>query len=151
MARFRFKFAAVLRQREAVEREAQAVLAAAQRERSACEDRILSLQAILTEQRRQTRDMLTRGPVSSVDLRLQAAASLGVIRRIEGESVTLSGAVARQERARERLAAAAVRRRAMEILRDRALDAWKRDEARREAARADDIISAMIHAREAHA
>jgi flagellar export protein FliJ len=143
MARFLFRFAPVLRQRELAERDAQTAMAQVERERLACQDRILALQQQYAAERNATRSILTFSVIPSDDLRLQAAASHAIIRRIEHEAVALSGIAARHEKARRHLAHAAMRRRAMEILRDRAHEAWKHEQFRREAMITDDIVTAM--------
>lgn len=164
MARFVFTLAPVLRQREIAERDAQAALAAIERERLACESRIVDLQRRYAMEHEATRAMLcsprgigvrehAAGGVEPrttliVDLRQQAAASHSIARYIEREAVALSGIMARHEQARMRLAEASMRRRAMEILRDRAFEAWRREESRREALVTDDIVTAKAASRE---
>ncbi len=142
MAKFVFRLAAVLRQRELAERDAQGAMAAVQRERLACEDRVVRLQRLFQMEREAARGLVTAGGVSAEAICRQSMASIAIAARIEREGVALSGIAARQEQARVRLAEAAMRRRAMELLRDRAKEAWRHDQARAEAMHVDDMVTA---------
>lgn len=128
MAKFVFRLAAVLRQRELAERDAQGAMAAVQRERLACEDRVVRLQRLFQMEREAARGLVTAGGVSAEAICRQSMASIAI--------------AARQEQARVRLAEAAMRRRAMELLRDRAKEAWRHDQARAEAMHVDDMVTA---------
>ena len=142
MAKFVFRLAAVLRQRELAERDAQGAMASVQRERLACEDRIARLQRMFHIEREAARGLVNAGGVSAEAICRQSMASQAIGSRIEREAVMLSGIAARQEQFRRKLAEAAMRRRAMELLRDRDHDAWRREQARAESRQVDDMVTA---------
>ncbi|MEM9560896.1 MAG: flagellar FliJ family protein, partial [Planctomycetota bacterium] len=62
--------------------------------------------------------------------------------RAQAAVVRLAGVYERLDRARLELLEAATARRAVELLRDRRLEAWKRDELRREQLVLDDLTNA---------
>lgn len=143
MARFVFGLQAALDQREREERDRQLVVAQLQREATALEERIRALQGEIVREKEELRRALVaeRGG-TRVDLgaaRRQGAASLAKIRQAQQGAIELAGVLRRLDSARLDLLEAARRRKAVELLRDRRYDEWKRDQMRREAAEVDEI------------
>lgn len=144
MAKFVFGLESVLKQRRAVERDRLLVVAEIERERNACEDMIRSLRAQIEEERGDLARLLhdERGGERPVDLglvRMQASASLTLTARAQREVFRLSGIHARLDRARAELLDAAIKRRAIETLRDAQFEEWLAIGKRAEAAALDEI------------
>jgi flagellar protein FliJ len=137
MARFRFELEAVLEQRLRIERQAQRGVAELEVERLQLEERVRRLQRAIADERADQRLLLQGGQVG--EARAQAAAAVrlgGVAQRVVLE---LSAVHVRLEAARGELLAATKRRKAVEMLRERRLEAWREDENRREAAEMDEL------------
>ncbi|MEL6741722.1 MAG: flagellar FliJ family protein [Planctomycetota bacterium] len=143
MARFRFELQSVLEQREREERARQRVVAELERERVSIEGEIRSCRELAMSESSDLRARLVPGEAVDLDaVRVQASASLGVLARAQAAVVRLAGVYERLDRARLELLEAATARRAVELLRDRRLEAWKRDELRREQLVLDDLTNA---------
>ncbi len=84
------------------------------------------------------RDGLT-GLIEVRDLRLQANASLQIMRRAQQIVLELAGVYKRLEAARTRLIEAARRRRAIEFVRDRRYEQWKAALNKAETAALDEL------------
>jgi flagellar export protein FliJ len=144
MGRFVFELEAVLEQRRRVERDRQLVVAAIEADRLAIEDRVRRLQEAIVAERVDLHQRLspTRdGPASLVvaDIRLQANASFHLMARIQQEALRLAEVHGRLERARKDLLAATTARKAVELLRERRYEQWKRMLAKREASALDEL------------
>lgn len=141
MARFRFRLQPVLSQREREEKDRMRVVGELERERLAIEARIRACQERIVAGRRVSAETLT-GP--GVDLRLarfQAAATMRDDQEARRGVLELAGLLRRLEGARRDLAQAAMRRRAMELLRDRDLERHKHELDRRERRELDDLTT----------
>lgn len=137
--RFVFELAAVLEQRTRIERDAQGVLAALQRERQAIEDQLADLRRGVEADRQAARDLMV-GRVLAASLREHVAGELGADRRARELALKLAGVQRRIEKAREALRQASVQRQAIESLRDRRLAAWKQEQERSERLEIDDLM-----------
>lgn len=154
MARFVFEHEALLEQRRRAERERQVVVAQLERERMELEGVLRGAQRSLASCKTDLRDALHgRGGGARVDIgavRMQASASFGLTARAQGVAIRLAGSMRRLEAARRELMAASAARRAVELLRERRLEQWRREQARREAAELDEIATTRA-ARDAEA
>ncbi|CAG0999539.1 hypothetical protein PHYC_02784 [Phycisphaerales bacterium] len=140
MARFVFELEAVLTERKAAERRKQLAVAALERERSGMEQLIRECQQGILSAREALREQLDPG--RAVDLhsvRLQAGASLHLVARAQKAVLELAGIHRRIDAARLDLLRAAVRRKAVEALRDRRFEEWRTDQRRREHAALDEL------------
>ncbi len=140
MPRFRFPLDPVLRMRERTERARLAEVAAVEAERQRLEQAIRREQSLLVQGQQRQRDRL-QGRVDMRDLRADASATLGAMRRASRLAVELAGTYRRCEEARRQLMLAARDRRAVERLREHREEAWRREQDRREAARLDDVAA----------
>lgn len=152
MARFIFELAAVLKHRLAVERERQLVVASVEGERQRLEAQIRGYQAEIVREKEELRDQLMRervagegvgiGAGTPVDLRgvrFQAAAGLRLVAKAQHSVIQLAGVHKRLDAARLELLRATTKRKAVETLRDRRYDAWRQEQARKEAAAMDEL------------
>ncbi len=145
MARFRFNLEAVLEQRRAVERERQREVAALERARLEIEQELRGRQRAIEGAREDLRDALGKGGAGAgvtIDLggvRLQSRAAFHQARQAQMTAIRLAGAMRKVEAARGRLLEAARARKAVEMLRQKRFEEWRRDQERREAAAADEI------------
>ena len=141
MARFRFALQPVLEHREMIAEEKQRLVAGIERERAALEDEIRACQAGLARERGAMRGVLAAATGLDIGAaRTQAAASFRYVTRAQAAVVKLAGAHKRLEAARRELVKATTEKRAVEILRDRRLEEWKAEQARREAAELDGLM-----------
>jgi len=149
VAKFIFELEAVLTQRKAVERERMVALSEVERARLALEDRLRALHAKVQEERLEWSQQLAGGTVIDLrGVRFQTTAALKTQAHAHQIVLQLAGIHKRLEQARAALLEAATRRKAVETLRERRMEAWK-DEQRRLDARAMDEIGTMRAAREA--
>ncbi len=140
MARFVFEFEAVLKQRLAEEREKQLAMAVVERERIAIEDQLRGTQQEIESEKGELRAALGTG--ASVDLatvRQQAGAALGRVKRAQQLVLKLAGVHKRLDAARLELLLATTRRKAMETLKEKRLEAWNAERNRLEANAMDEI------------
>lgn len=140
MARFVFELEAVLTERKAVEKRRQLAVAALERERSALEELIRECQQGILAARDDLRGYLDPG--HAVDLhsvRLQAGASLHLVARAQRAVLELAGVHRKIDSARLELLRAAIRRKAVEALRDRRHEEWTTEQKRREHAALDEL------------
>ena len=140
MPRFRFPLDPVLRMRERAEQARLADVASAEAERQRLEAAIRREQALLVQGQQRQRDRL-QGRVDMRDLRSDARATLGAMRRASRLAVELAGTYRRCEEARRQLMLASRDRRAVERLREQLEAAWRREQDRRESNRLDDIAA----------
>lgn len=148
---FKFRLAPVLEQRERRERERQVRVAALERERLAAEEDLRACQSRIEATRADLRERLgaTGGAGRVVvipEVRAQAGAALHYEARARQAAIALSGAHQRLQRARADLLHAATERRAAELLRDRAYEEWRVQQARTDTRRTDEAAMQM-HAR----
>jgi flagellar FliJ protein len=149
VARFRFELEALLAMRLREERLCMTEFAAIERQRYDLEENLRSKQREIG----QVKQTLREGLVGSVNvglIRQHAAATIAVDRLARQTVLELAGLSRKADAARQRLVAASQRRRAVEILRERRFEEWKRDADRKETAFLDDL-SNIARAREAAA
>jgi flagellar export protein FliJ len=142
MAKFVFQLEAVLTQRRAFERERQRALAVVERERVRLEGELSAVQARIDAERGELRTGLAGGGSGTVDVRgvrYQAQHSLGLFARARQLVLQISGVHAQLEARRRELLEAATARKAVELLREKRLEEWKQERARRETAMLDDM------------
>ena len=140
MKQFAFRLQRLLDLRCREERELQQQLAAVDRARAGLLARLRDLEA----RRRGTRDLRRTalvGPLAMADLRMHA----GVARQQDALASNLVDELARMEPTRRSLrsslAKAMAARRAIERLRERAYECWKRDRQRHERRAEQDVVS----------
>lgn len=138
MAKFVFRFEALLRHRRHIEDERQRELAQQLRGRMILQDQLRSMQQTIRESKHQ----LGAALVGKVDLD-----SISQFARFSGHTTLRAQQIVRRlaemekhiETARANLLEATKRRKALELLRDKDLAAWKKEQARREAIELDEI------------
>ena len=138
MPRFRFQLQAVLDARLRAEREEHRRVAEMETERRRLEDGLRRRQSQIGEARSQLRGRL-EGRIDASSLRGQANASLAEMRDAQRVVLELAGIHRRLETLREGLRAASRARRAVEILKERRFEAWRREQDRREQAELDEM------------
>lgn len=144
---FVFKLERVLEQRVREEQARQRAMAELQRERSGIEQAIRGAQSAIAASKQDLRQRLsTRAPVGLDSVRLQARSSLTEMARAQTLVLELAALHSRIESERALLAEATARRRAIELLRERALEEWKALGRKREQAELDELV-VMRHAR----
>lgn len=140
MARFRFKLDPLLRLRQRTEDERKRVVAGLQRERMGIEQQLRDMQAFITGGKHDQRDCL-EGNVEIDALRAHAAMTMRHVRDAQRLAINLAGVHQRLEAARGELAEAARERRALEILKERRFDEWRRRLEKAEDASIDEVAS----------
>ena len=148
MARFRFELQAVLTARTAAERRCQLAVAELEAERIGIEMEIQRLQRGMGLERDQMRTSL-KGHGGAVDLpaaRMQAAAAVRLTATAQQAVLRLAGVHRRLEGARAELIKAATARRAVELLRERRYEAWRRDLIDRENKAVDELAVMRVNA-----
>lgn len=152
MAKFRFELETLLEQRRRVEDARRLEVATVERERLAIEEEIRAAQRALGEQKRDLRDALSPGGaprgVDVAGVRLQSHASLHATASLQRLAARLGGVLQKLERARAGLLRATADRKAVELLRQRRFEAWKRGEDKKEAASVDDMVNARVARRD---
>lgn len=138
MARFRFKFEAVLRVRRIAEDEAQRELAGRLRERMILATHLRNMQETIVSSRHDLAEGL-RGQVNLDDVAGFARYSLQVRVRAQEIVLKLAGVEKTIEAARQRLIEATRRRKALELLEQRHRERWIAEADRREAALLDEL------------
>jgi len=145
MAGFVFQYETLLRHRRTVEETRQRELSALMSRRVGMENELRSMQEMIGRSKRDLGGAL----VGSVDLERVsrfARYSGEVAFRAHGLVREIAGLERQVEAARRRLVAARRERRALELLRDRRLASWRREQTLRETAELDDL-SAGVYAR----
>ncbi len=140
MARFRFTLQPVLDMREREEQTQQRVVAEIQHQRVELERQIRSYHAQIEDERTALREQLV-GETDFAGARLQANATVFLTHQADACVVELAGVYARLDRAKQDLAHATGRRRAIESLRDRQRAAWQAAAMKREQHELDEIAS----------
>ena len=141
MAKFRFELQAVLNARLRAEELQQRRVAELEASRRKLEDGLRARQARIGESRGQLRGRLM-GAIDPSMLRGQANASLAGMRDAQRVVLELAGIHRRLQSVMAELRAASRDRRAVEILKERRFEDWRREQDRREQAELDEI--AMI-------
>lgn len=160
MRPFRFRLDPVLDQRRRREREAQVGVARLESERAAAESRLRAIQREFDDVRAELRQALggarhalAAAPATTaqasglVTARALSFDSLHLTRRAQAAAIEMAGILRRQEVARAELLRAASARKAVTLLRERALELHRRELQRREAAELDELV-VMRHGRE---
>ena len=137
MPRFRFNLEVLLEQRERIEQQKQRAVAELELQRLRIEETIRMHQQRITHERLQQRSLLLAGDVGGA--RSQSAAAVRVAATAQKAVFELSAVHARLEVARAELLEAAKRRKVIELLRERRVEEWKREQNRLEAAATDEL------------
>lgn len=147
MAKFVFELESVLEQREREERVRMKAVGELEAQRLAVEARAGEIQAGLRAGREEWRAALSGGgdgagaaSLQLVGVRLAANASLHGVVELQRAAIDLAGLGERLKRARAELLRATVARKAVELLKRRRYEAWKRERDRRENAELDDLV-----------
>jgi flagellar FliJ protein len=140
MARFRFQLQPVLDARLRAEEERRRDVATLETERRRLEDRLRSGQVSISGARDDVRSALV-GTVRPDALRAQANASLARMRDAQRLVLELAGVHRRLVVAQAALAEAAKQRRAIELVKERRFEAWRREQDRREQSALDEIAT----------
>lgn len=137
MQSFKFKYKAVLKQREVIEQGKQRALAKLMHQRNAMVNRLRQMQETISTSKRQAAE----GLLGTVDL----AAIAGIARysascALQGNTLVRELAKLENlvEQARNELIEASKNRKALELLRDRQRQAWELEQRRMEASRLDE-------------
>lgn len=138
MAKFQFKLEGVLKARAHEEDRCLCEVAKLEQARQDLEDSLRRRQQRIGESRRSVRDRLV-GSIQSASVRMQANASLSLMRDAQRTVLELAGLHRQLEEARRLLTDASVKRRAIELLRERRYQEWKRDLVRREQSSQDEL------------
>jgi flagellar FliJ protein len=140
MAHFVFRFETLLEQRQRVEDDRQRDLARLLRQRMILESELTRMQQTIT----QSKHLLADSLVGKVNLDLVAnftRYSGQATQRARQIVVKLAAMQNQVQASRQRLLDATRARRALELLRDRHFQQWKRQEQRRETRRLDELTS----------
>jgi len=140
MAKFRFELQAVLNARLRAEELQQRRVAELEASRRKLEDGLRARQARIGESRAQLRGRLM-GAIDPSMLRGQANASLAGMRDAQRVVLELAGIHRQLQSVMEELRAASRDRRAVEILKERRFEDWRREQDRREQADLDEIAT----------
>jgi len=140
MARFRFQLQPVLDARLRAEDERRRDVATLEAERRRLEDRLRSGQVSISGARDDVRSALV-GTVRPDALRAQANASLACMRDAQRLVLELAGVHRRLEVAQAALAEAAKQRRAIELVKERRFEIWRREQDRREQSALDEVAT----------
>ena len=143
MAKFRFKLAPVLRQRELAERDEQLRVAAIERRRIEIETQLRSQQQRIEAEEAALRAITRGGRSDASTLRWQGVALAAARSEAQRLAKTLAGVLRQLEQARAVLASKAAERRAIELLRERQLAAYHREQNTAETRMLDDLASAV--------
>lgn len=140
MPRFRFNLEPLLKHRKRIEGEKQRALAVLERRRIEIENHIREMQQRITDNKAE----IGRGLLGTVDtsaIRSQAAMSMQLDAQTRRLVLVLAEIYRRTERARVELLEARTRAKAIERLRDRRYEDWKRALNKREASIIDDLTT----------
>ena len=138
MAKFVFRLEPLLNVRRRAEDDARRAVALLQRERLEVEGELRRRQQDIVAGKGRLRGSLT-GQLDVRVLRLGAGATLHVIRQAHQLALRLAGIGQRMESARQVFLQVRIRRRAIELLRERRFDEWKAALGRAQNAALDDL------------
>jgi len=145
MAKFRFELEPLLEQRRREERDRMRAVGDVERERLELEQEAARVAVEIRAEREAWRAELHAGGAGPVDLRrvqLQASASLHGMRRTQELALRAAAVFKRLEGARAELLRATTRRRAVELLRERRLEAWLAEQRAKEVRELDELVTA---------
>lgn len=140
MAKFTFKLEPVLKQRQMLEDQKQRELAKLIRHRMIFHNQLRSIQSVLSDSKSQ----LTDGLVGEIDMtRVSQFARFSGQSQVRAQTIVrqLAGLESRIAEAQKQLVEAMRQRKALDLLRDKQYQAWKRTQLRREASRLDDLAT----------
>lgn len=140
MPRFRFNLEPLLEHRKRIERDKQRALATVERRRMEIENHIRAMQQRIADNKAEIGRGLT-GRVDTAAIRSQAAMSMQLDAQTRRLALVLAEVYRRLEQARADLLEARTRAKAIERLRDRRYEEWKRRLSKREAAELDDLTT----------
>lgn len=156
MAKFRFRLEPVLQQRLREEERAQRTVAALERQRLDAETALRDAHARLRACKTDLGAALGRGagggggeageasrgptPIDFRGVRMQSAASFRFFGEAQRLAIHLAGAHQRTEGARQTLLRATTARKAVESLKQKRYDEWRREQEKREAAATDELV-----------
>ncbi|MCC7406636.1 MAG: flagellar export protein FliJ [Phycisphaeraceae bacterium] len=138
MAGFVFALEAVLRHRKIIEEQRQRDLAMQLRHRMILQDQLRSMQETISRSRYQMADAL-QGRVNLAAVGSFALYSSQVSQRADAITREIANVEKRVEAARQLLLAATRSRQALELLKERRYDQWRRAQERRQTAELDEI------------
>ncbi|MEM7227923.1 MAG: flagellar FliJ family protein [Planctomycetota bacterium] len=142
MKRFSFRLDPVLQLRRRTEEQHLRTVATIEQERRKLEDQLRGQQSRITQSKSAWSASLI-GPLDMHTLRSQAHGSLDAVRTAQQLAIQLAGVHRRLRDAREQLNEAIRARRAIELLRDKAMETWQAEGERAETAMLDDVSNAM--------
>lgn len=138
MPRFHFQLEPLLRARRRAERDRQRVVAELEQERARLEAALRAQQEHIDAGRNQMRERMV-GRVLVHELRAHTAASMKQMAQAQRVVLELAGLHRRLEGARADLLSAMQARRAIELVREKRHEEWRRSEARAETAALDEL------------
>lgn len=152
MAKFVFELEGLLRARAAEERRRQMVVGALEGERARVEALIRACQSAIVQGKDDLREALggakAGAPVDLASVRMQAGAGLHLVARAQRHVFELAGVHRKLDAARLELLKAATARKAVEVLREQRLEAWREEQKRLEAAALDELAVTRAGRRE---
>lgn len=140
MARFVFKLDAVLKQRRLIEDHRKKALADLLRQRVELENSIRDMQRTISDDKRTMTGSLV-GRVDVTRIRQHALHVGQVTRRAMQHTLRMAGLHRHIDAARAALLAAARNRKAIELLRERQLERWRREQDKKESAALDELAT----------
>ena len=147
MAKFVFRLEPLLTVRRRAEDDARRAVAVLQRERLKLEAELRRRQQDIVAGKDRLRGTLT-GRLDMGVLRLGAGSTLNVIRQAQQLALKLAGLGKRMDSVRQVFLEARVRRRAIELLRERRFDQWKAALGKAETAALDELAVSAAARRE---
>ena len=148
MASFQFRLDPLLRLREHEERTARQRLEEIEGQARQLRARLDGVQADIRTGQQSLRDSM-HGAVDLHAFRTEAAAGLRQVYDAQRIALQIAALQPALDAARRELAAATQRRRILERLRERRLDAWRRDESRKDDDHLDDLVNTWSNLRKA--
>jgi flagellar export protein FliJ len=148
MAKFVFRLEPLLKARRRAEEDAQREVAVLQRQRMVLEDTLRRHQQSISHGKEAQRGALG-GVIDMRALRMEAGASLHLVRKAQQIVLQLAGLDKQQQAAREKLIEARKRRRALELLREQRFEQWKRKLDKAETAQLDELVTNAAARKEA--
>ena len=146
MARFRFELEALLAKREREELDAQVAFAAAKRDRDAVARKVTALDATIADERDARRRAGQGGQTLEMrEIRQQSAVIASLLAQRDAAARQERALAEVQEQRRAELSTRSSAKRAIELLRERRYEEWKRERDRAEARELDDLV-VMRHA-----
>ncbi len=148
MAKFAFRLEPLLKARRRAEQDAQRAVARILRQRMTLEDTLRGFQQKISHGKESLRGSLA-GSIDMRALRLEAGASLHLVRKAQQVVLQLAGLGQRQAPARAKRIEARKRRRALELLRERRLEQWRTALDKAEDAQLDELATNAAARKEA--